>query len=60
MTLQKNIETLDGYLNELESADLDLNDAVDLYSKGVKLANKTLKQLEKAQLTVQELNVDPS
>ena len=60
MTLEKNIKTLDGYLNDLDSSELDLNDAVDLYSKGVKLANKTLKQLEKAKLSVQELTVDPS
>ena len=55
MTLKKNIETLEHYLTTLESEDLDLNEAVDLYSKGVKLANKTLKSLEQSKLKIDRL-----
>ena len=55
MTLQENIHTLETYLDELESESLDINDAVTLYSKGVKLADKTLKLLEKSKLKVERL-----
>ena len=55
MPLQENINTLETYLDELESESLDINDAVTLYSKGVKLADKTLKLLEKSKLKIERL-----
>ncbi len=55
MTLKENIHTLETYLDKLESESLDINDAVTLYSKGVKLADKTLKILEKSKLKVERL-----
>ena len=58
MTIKKNISQLENYLDQLDSESVDIDDAVNLYSKGVKLANKTLKQLEKATLTVEELDLD--
>ena len=56
MNINKNMAQLEDYLSELESPDLDLNTAIDTYSKGLKLANKTLKDLEKSKLKITRLN----
>ncbi|MFC1752503.1 exodeoxyribonuclease VII small subunit [Thermoproteota archaeon] len=49
MKIENNISQLDELTKELESEDLDLDTALDKYSKAIKLAAKTLEELKKAE-----------
>ena len=57
MSIHDNIQSLDLLLDKLESEDINLDDAVKHYAKGVKLAEKTLKDLSKLKTSITELEV---
>ncbi len=49
MKISENIHTLNKLLDALESDDIDLDDAVNTYSKAMKLAKKISDQLKKSE-----------
>ncbi|MCP4050695.1 MAG: exodeoxyribonuclease VII small subunit [bacterium] len=49
MLIEKNLNKLECLVDQLESEDIDLNQAVELYGKAVKLAADTIKKLNKVE-----------
>ncbi len=52
MAFEENISALNDIVNQLEKGDLPLEKSVELYGKGVKLAEKCRTELEKAKLKI--------
>ncbi len=52
MAFEENINTLSEIVNQLEKGDLPLAKSVELYGKGVKLAEKCRKELDNAKLKI--------
>ena len=45
MTINKNIDKLESYVNDLENDDVTLDDSIAIYSQALKLAKSTLDDL---------------
>ena len=54
-SFEKNLERLDSIVSELESADLPLEKALQLYEEGMQLSSACQKQLEEAEGRVEIL-----
>lgn len=54
-SFEKNLERLDAIVNELESAELPLEKALQLYEEGMQLSAACQKQLEEAEGRVEIL-----
>lgn len=52
---ESNIEELEGIVKELESGDLPLERALELFEKGVKLSEACRKRLEEAESRIEVL-----
>jgi exodeoxyribonuclease VII small subunit len=57
MKLEENIKELEELLKTLEKGELPLEEAVELYSKGMKLTAECKNEIEKAKLTVNEVQL---
>jgi len=58
MSLEKNIETLESNLDSLERDTLNLDKAVDLYADTIKLAHKTLTQLQNTEQRITKIKTE--
>lgn len=52
MAFEENMNTLSEIVSQLEKGDLPLEKSVELYGKGVKLAENCRKELENAKLKI--------
>ena len=52
---EKALEQLEGIVEDLESGDLSLENSLNSFEKGIKLARQCQEQLSKAELQVQKL-----
>ena len=58
MSFEKDLSRLNEIVKKLESADLTLDESLDLYKEGVELSVKCKKTLEQAKLTVIQMDGD--
>jgi exodeoxyribonuclease VII small subunit len=54
VTFEENLERLGKIVSELEKGDIPLEKAVELYGEGVKLSALCRKQLNEAQIKIEE------
>lgn len=54
VTFEENLERLGKIVSELEKGDIPLDKAVELYGEGVKLSAMCRKQLDEAQIKIEE------
>ncbi len=54
VTFEENLERLGKIISELEKGDIPLDKAVELYGEGVKLSAMCRKQLDEAQIKIEE------
>lgn len=54
-TFEESFEELDNTVQRLESGELTLEEAINLYEHGIQLADQLQKQLEEAELRVRKL-----
>lgn len=54
VTFEENLERLGRIVSELEKGDIPLEKAVELYGEGVKLSAQCRKQLDEAQIKIEE------
>ncbi|MBE6863842.1 MAG: exodeoxyribonuclease VII small subunit [Ruminococcus sp.] len=54
VTFEENLERLGKIVSELEKGDIPLEKAVELYGEGVKLSAMCRKQLDEAQIKIEE------
>ncbi len=54
-TFEKSLSDLEKVIQQLQSGDLSLDKSIQLYEKGIKLANECNLSLDKAQLKIEEL-----
>lgn len=54
ITFEENLDRLGKIVAELEKGDIPLEKAVELYGEGVKLSAKCRKQLDEAQIKIEE------
>ena len=54
VTFEENLERLGKIVSELEKGDIPLEKAVELYGDGVKLSALCRKQLDEAQIKIEE------
>ena len=52
LTFEKSLEELENIVARLEKEDCSLNDAIELFEKGVKLTKKCNDELNKAKLKI--------
>lgn len=61
-SFENNIKTLETIVAKLEAGECDLDEAISLYSEGVKLSNDCKKQLknaiQKVEQITEHLNID--
>ncbi|MAH53036.1 MAG: exodeoxyribonuclease VII small subunit [Pseudomonadota bacterium] len=56
--IESKLHELEGILEELESGELDLDDALKKFEKGIKLSRECQKTLEEAELKIKVLMGD--
>jgi len=56
--IESKLQELENLLEELESGELDLDDALKKFEKGIKLSRECQKTLESAELKIQVLMDD--
>lgn len=56
INFEKSIMRLEEIVEQLESGDASLDDAVKLYQEGIELCNKCSKKIENARLIFKEYN----
>lgn len=56
LSFEKSLEQLEQVVEEMESGDVPLDKCIDLYEKGVKLANFCTKELDAAEKRIEKLN----
>ena len=56
--IESKLQELENLLEELESGELDLDDALKKFEKGIKLSRECQKTLENAELKIQVLMDD--
>jgi len=54
-TFKSDLNRLEQIADQLDTSDLDLEEAITLYEEGITLSKKCLQALEKAELKVTEL-----
>lgn len=54
-TFEKSLSDLEKVIQQLQSGELSLDKSIQLYEKGIKLANECNLSLDKAQLKIEEL-----
>lgn len=60
-TFEKSLSDLEKIVQLLQNGDLSLDESIQLYEKGMKLANECNENLEKSKLKIEELkagNID--
>lgn len=55
MMIEKDIKSLDELVKKMESDELPLEEALDLFKKGIELVKQCSSTLEKAELRVKEI-----
>ena len=56
ISLKDMFNSLEQIVTKLESSEIDIDEMVDLYEKGMKIAEKCKKQIKEAELKVKLIN----
>ena len=58
LTFEENIKKLEDIVDQLESGEIDLEESVELYEKGMILKNNCEEKLKKVELQIKKIKIE--